>query len=64
MIELYILIIIILLLILIINKKEKFSPNYCSPFIIQDMYSKNYSCSDPFKWGFLYSTGKCPKAYI
>lgn len=33
---------------------------YCSIFMYPDMYSPKSSCSDPFNWGFEYSTGPCP----
>lgn len=42
---------------------KKHCPSYCSPFLYPDMYSPQASCSDPFAWGFTYSTGRCPKAY-
>lgn len=32
----------------------------CSIFMYPDMYSPKKSCSDSSKWGFEYSTGRCP----
>lgn len=63
----YILVIFIILIVSIylLSRKETFSsahcPSYCSPFQYPDMYSPHSSCSDPFNWGFTYSTGRCPK---
>ena len=37
-------------------------PRACSRYLYPDMYSAP-PCSDPFSWGFTYSTGRCPKAY-
>ncbi len=39
-------------------------PKKCSPFMYPDMYSPHASCSDPLNWGFTYSTGRCPHAYL
>ena len=39
-------------------------PRECTPFLYPDMYQPLDSCSDPFKWGFTYSTGRCPHTYI
>lgn len=36
-------------------------PSYCSPFQYPNMYEPRYSCSDPFNWGQIYSTGPCPR---
>lgn len=39
-------------------------PQTCSQFLYPDMYSPlGQKCSNPFSWGFLYSTGRCPHAY-
>lgn len=40
-------------------------PQTCSQFLYPDMYSPlGQKCSNPFSWGFLYSTGRCPHAYL
>ena len=38
-------------------------PKQCSPFMYPNMYNPRGNCSDPFSWGFTYSTGRCPKAF-
>lgn len=63
--------VIAFIIFVVTNRSEKFCssrnkdhcPPYCSPFLYPDMYSPQASCSDPFNWGFNYSTGPCPKAY-
>ena len=74
---LFIVLVLILGAVVFIRGREKFSgtckrydpgdishcPKKCSPFLYPDMYSPHTSCSDPFNWGFTYSTGRCPRAY-
>lgn len=38
-------------------------PRSCSPFLYPDMYQPLPVCSDPFKWGYTYSTGRCPHTF-
>jgi hypothetical protein len=62
-----------LLLILMLSKSsgsENFivqdkshCPKRCTPFMYPDMYSPRGSCSNPFAWGYTYSTGRCLKLY-
>jgi hypothetical protein len=40
---------------------ESHCPKKCSPFMYPDMYSPRGACSDPFSWGYTYTTGRCPK---
>jgi hypothetical protein len=75
---LYLLTIILLFIIILRKKKESFSckklncvppqdishcPKQCSPFMYPDMYSPKGDCSNPFSWGFTYSTGRCPHSF-
>jgi len=41
----------------------EFCPGWCSPFQYPDMYNPRGFCSDPFNWGFTYSTGRCPHVF-
>ena len=61
---------ILLIVFLLGNGKsnsENFDPGhcppYCTPFLYPDMYHPRGNCSDPFSWGFTYSTGRCPRVY-
>jgi hypothetical protein len=67
---------IVIILLLIWQTREGFNPlqlsrnkpSYCprkgcSQFLYPDMYNPRENCSDPFKWGTLYSTGRCPHPF-
>lgn len=65
---LIIIVIIILILfrstdegICVAPKNPNHCPQGCSPFLYPDMYSPQSSCSNPFNWGELYTTGRCPQ---
>jgi len=38
-------------------------PRACDRYQYPDMYSVP-PCTDPFGWGFTYSTGRCPQMYL
>ena len=56
-------IILLVFLVLVFLVLSRGCENMCSPFLYPDMYSPKYNCSDPFKWGFVYSTGRCPHTF-
>lgn len=55
-----ILVIILCMTIWFVYQREAFR---CSKYLYPDMYSPLSSCSDPFNWGFTYSTGRCPHKF-
>ena len=61
----YLIVIILVFAIFIYINKETFllKPTSCSPFLYPNMYQPQASCSDPFNWGFTYSTGPNPHVY-
>lgn len=40
--------------------QDNHCPRECSPFMYANMYAPRGNCSDPFSWGNLYTTGRCP----